>query len=86
MKIAISLLIILQLGCVTGPERGDYKHDASFLAAYCMYVNRKNKDKAFCTAALTEARCFNKYIFCLEPKNRVEEKSFDDCWRILNQK
>jgi len=79
----VFFLIMFFFGCVSAPDRKDFSNEASYFAAYCFYIT---KDDAKCLDSEMEARAFNKYLFCLDPKNRPGKKDFEYCWKTLNQK
>lgn len=86
---AIFLLFIFLSGCMScqfAPDRKNFYINACYNAADCMYRNKANKDKSICMPYMSECNSFNKYMFCLEERNRPDEMTFKECWLYLNQK
>ena len=85
----LTVAIILYSGCSScqfEPHAEDFKVDACFSLADCLYRNADNPDKSFCTGLMSECNAFNKYEYCKKLENRVDNISFKECWLYLNQK
>ena len=83
--------VMLLPGCMTAPSRDDYKTEAGFAQANCMYQNKENPDKSVCNPLvkiycdeLQEAARIKRLEYCKD--KRPADMSERECRMWLNEK
>jgi len=76
-------LFALIVGCISAPDRANYKHAACFDAAYCRYLAAKSKTALDCSKAADACEKVRTLSTCDEAGRKIEGLTFQSCWDKL---
>lgn len=71
IALILTALFAFPIGCMTAPSRSDYKTEAGFAQANCLYQNRENPDKSVCNPIIK--------IYCDELQEAARVKRLEYC-------